>query len=261
MNYYPFHLGDYAAHTAHLEPMEDLAYRRMLDLYYRTEKPLPEPGEVARLIRMRDHAATIRDVLNEFFVQSPEGYRHARCDEEIKSFRAMAEGGRKGAAKRWAKAGDSHPIATPAQPQCQPEPEPKPEPKKEIQAPSVPKAVLLADGLTEATADAWIAHRKAKKAKLTPIAWAAVQREAANVGWTLEKAVLKAIERNWTGFEAEWVAQAKPAFGQPALTTDAAESTEAYKARMAREAAQARANATKPPAAVVELLKRTGVAA
>ena len=83
MNYYPFHLGDYAADTSHLEPMEDLAYRRMLDLYYRTEKPLPEPSEIARLIRMRDHAATIRDVLNEFFVSSPDGFRHARCDAEI----------------------------------------------------------------------------------------------------------------------------------------------------------------------------------
>lgn len=34
MNYFPFHVGDYAAHTAHLEPLEDLAYRRMLDAYY-----------------------------------------------------------------------------------------------------------------------------------------------------------------------------------------------------------------------------------
>ena len=34
MNYYPFHVGDYIAHTAHLHPLEDIAYRRMLDLYY-----------------------------------------------------------------------------------------------------------------------------------------------------------------------------------------------------------------------------------
>lgn len=44
------------------------------------------------------------------------------------------------------------------------------------------------------------------------------------------------------------------------VTVAPSESTEAYKARMAREAAQARANAVKPPASVVELLKR-GVAA
>jgi uncharacterized protein YdaU (DUF1376 family) len=83
LNYYPFHLGDYAAHTAHLEPMEDLAYRRMLDLYYRTERPLPEPSEIARLIRMRDHAETINAILGEFFTESPEGYRHTRCDAEL----------------------------------------------------------------------------------------------------------------------------------------------------------------------------------
>ena len=84
MNYYPFHLGDYASHTGHLDPMEDLAYRRMLDAYYLREGQLPtDVTEIARLVRLRDHAATIRDVLNEFFEQTPEGWRHVRCDEEI----------------------------------------------------------------------------------------------------------------------------------------------------------------------------------
>ena len=41
MNYFPFHVGDYSAHTGHLEPMEDLAYRRLLDQYYLREGPLP----------------------------------------------------------------------------------------------------------------------------------------------------------------------------------------------------------------------------
>ena len=40
MNYYPFHIGDYASHTRHLTLMEDLAYRRLLDLYYLHERPL-----------------------------------------------------------------------------------------------------------------------------------------------------------------------------------------------------------------------------
>ena len=84
MNYFPFHLGDYAAHTAHLEPMEDLAYRRMLDLYYRTEAPLPDDWrDVARLIRMKDYGAEIEAVLSEFFTLTGEGWRHFRCDAEI----------------------------------------------------------------------------------------------------------------------------------------------------------------------------------
>lgn len=84
MNYYPFHLGDYAAHTAHLEPLEDLAYRRMLDAYYLRESPLPaDPADVARIIRMRQNMVEVEVVLREFFHLSAEGWRHVRCDEEI----------------------------------------------------------------------------------------------------------------------------------------------------------------------------------
>jgi len=113
MNYYQFHIGDYASHTAHLEPMEDLAYRRMLDLYYRTQAPLPSDVQrIAKLIRLPDNAAIVRDILNEFFTPCEQGWENARADREIASFERMTSGGAKGAAKRWAKAGDSPPIAS-----------------------------------------------------------------------------------------------------------------------------------------------------
>lgn len=84
MNYYPFHVGDYAAHTCHLEPMEDLAYRRMLDAYYLREGALPvDVAEVARLIRMRSSIAEVQAVLDEFFVLTESGWAHSRCDAEI----------------------------------------------------------------------------------------------------------------------------------------------------------------------------------
>ena len=84
MNYYPFHVGDYAAHTSHLDPLEDLAYRRMLDLYYLRECALPhDPAEVARLIRMRGNVAEVTVVLREFFTEIEGGWANGRCDEEI----------------------------------------------------------------------------------------------------------------------------------------------------------------------------------
>lgn len=65
---------------------------------------------------------------------------------------------------------------------------------------------LMADGLSERTAQGWIDHRKAKGAKLTQLAWDGFRAEVSKApGWTLEAAVLKAIARNWTSFEAEWV--------------------------------------------------------
>lgn len=84
MNYFPFHVGDYAAHTAHLEPMEDLAYRRLLDAYYLHEKALPvDLAEVARLIRMRPYLDVIKAVLGEFFTLSADGWHNKRADAEL----------------------------------------------------------------------------------------------------------------------------------------------------------------------------------
>ena len=84
MNYFPFHLGDYAAHTAHLEPMEDLAYRRLLDLYYMKEGPLPADIQVtAKLVRMRSMECDVATVLNEFFTLTDAGWTHNRCEIEI----------------------------------------------------------------------------------------------------------------------------------------------------------------------------------
>lgn len=64
---------------------------------------------------------------------------------------------------------------------------------------------LVADGLSEATAAEWVAHRKAKKAKLTPLAWQGFKDESAKAGWALEDSVKKAIHRNWTSCQAEWL--------------------------------------------------------
>ena len=92
VNYFPFHLGDYAAHTAHLEPMEDLAYRRLLDWYYLNEKALPEEvAKVARLIRMPKSVAVIEAVLAEFFVKADDGWHNKRADLELASMAAKQE--------------------------------------------------------------------------------------------------------------------------------------------------------------------------
>lgn len=114
MHHYPFHIGDYAAHTRHLSPIEDLAYRRLLDAYYLREGPLPaDVPTTARLIGLRDHEAEVGAVLREFFEDTSDGWRSTRCDEEIARYAAMVNGGRNGAAKRWAKGGDSPPIPRP----------------------------------------------------------------------------------------------------------------------------------------------------
>lgn len=84
MKYYKFHIGDYRSHAGYLTRMQDLVYRRLLDLYYMRERPLPaEPAECARLINMSDCLEDVQAVLKDFFVLDEDGYRNKRCDEEI----------------------------------------------------------------------------------------------------------------------------------------------------------------------------------
>ena len=67
--------------------MEDLAYRRMLDLYYTTEAPLPDAKKTARLIGMQDHVAEVESVLSDFFVTDGESWAHKRCEAKSPSSR------------------------------------------------------------------------------------------------------------------------------------------------------------------------------
>jgi uncharacterized protein YdaU (DUF1376 family) len=92
LNYYPFHIGDFAAHTSHLSCEEDIAYRRMLDWYYLNERALPlDVPKVARLIRMPKSQPAIQVVLDEFFVRSDDGWHNKRADEELTSMLAKQE--------------------------------------------------------------------------------------------------------------------------------------------------------------------------
>ena len=64
--------------------MEDLAFRRMLDFYYESENPLPcELKRIAKLIGMIDHQEEIRDVLNEFWLETEQGWVNTRAELEI----------------------------------------------------------------------------------------------------------------------------------------------------------------------------------
>jgi len=102
LNYFPFHIGDYAAHTAHLEPMEDLAYRRLIELYYLREGPLPADIQAtAKLIRMRSMAADVESVLREFFTLTDDGWFHSRCDAELNAMLHRQQMAKDKANKRW----------------------------------------------------------------------------------------------------------------------------------------------------------------
>lgn len=131
MIWYKFHIGDYLTHTVHLSDAEDLAYRRLLDLYYMSEKELPLNTElVARKIRL-DLDIT-ETVLDEFFEKTETGYFNPRCDAEIAKYNSQVainrELGKRGGRP---KKTESEPNTNPIQIQKQKQ-------KKDISSPSAP---------------------------------------------------------------------------------------------------------------------------
>lgn len=92
MHYYQFNIGDYVSHTRHLTPIEDIAYRRLLDAYYLSERPLNVSStHVARQIGMREYEQEVGLVLEEFFVLCDEGWTSNRADKEIAHYRSKVD--------------------------------------------------------------------------------------------------------------------------------------------------------------------------
>jgi uncharacterized protein YdaU (DUF1376 family) len=90
VHYYKFNIGDYARSTRHLTNDEDLAFRRLLDMYYETESPIPmETQWVARRIRV--DVGVVEVLLHDMFILSEYGWRHPRCDAEIDEYHRQAE--------------------------------------------------------------------------------------------------------------------------------------------------------------------------
>lgn len=83
-------------------------------MYYDTEKPIPtDTTWVARRLRLGINVVV--SVLEDMFALTDEGWRHARCDDVIAQYHAMAEknraNGKRGGRKKNPVGSDSQPIA------------------------------------------------------------------------------------------------------------------------------------------------------
>ena len=93
MHYFQFNLSDYIQKTAHLTLIEDLVYRRIIDLYYESEKPIPnETKVVSRRLRLTEYEGVVGEILTEFFTLEDDNlYHNKRCDKDIAKYHTKAE--------------------------------------------------------------------------------------------------------------------------------------------------------------------------
>jgi len=89
--------------------MEDLAYRRLLDLYYLSEQPITGCiDDVAREIGLAEYKQSVEYVLTKFFTLDENVFRQKRIDLEIKKYKSnsknKSKAGKASAKARQAKA-------------------------------------------------------------------------------------------------------------------------------------------------------------
>lgn len=104
MHYYSHHIGDFIKDTANLNDQQLATYLRMLWKYYLDEQPVGDDLEDVAFA-MRSDEKTVRLLLRHYFVKTPEGWRHGRCDREISAFHEKSKNSQKAANARWKDAG------------------------------------------------------------------------------------------------------------------------------------------------------------
>ena len=199
MNYYPFHIGDYISHTSHLSDLEDLAYRRMIDLYYQTEEPFKDVVWVAR--KVKSNIEIVKVLLDEFFEFSTEDltWRNKRADEEITKYRLKADSARN------ANRIKSEKISALKS-------ELKSEPNHNVtnnQEPITKNRSITPEGVSNEVFNDFVKLRKGLKAPVTETAIKGLAREAQKANMSLEQVMVLCCQNGWRGFKADWIPKEK----------------------------------------------------
>jgi len=223
MNYYPFHIGDYASATRHLTWDEDMAYRRLIDAYYTRETPIPtDMRQVYRLVMAttEDQHQAVDTILNEFFTYTDDGWVNSRCDAEIEAFRMKSAKASQSAQARWrnanGKPSDSERNANASINVCErietgyEGNAPKTNTKTNISTTDVVdkrKSATPAkpESVSKSVWDDFLALRKAKKSPLSATALHGIEREAGKAGLSLEDVLSMCCSRGWQSFKADWM--------------------------------------------------------
>lgn len=205
MHYYQFNISDYRSATVHLSNDEDLAYRRLLDMYYDSENKIPLDTQwVAR--RLRLDTKTVETVLNDMFVRHEDGWFNARCQDVIQQYHAMAEknrangrlGGRKKNPTANPMGNDSQTIVKATINQELETINHKPSKEKTT-------SVVCPPDVDEQIWNDWKQLRKAKKAPVTETVVNSARKEAAKANMAFQDFLSVWCARGSQGLQAEWL--------------------------------------------------------
>jgi hypothetical protein len=138
--------------------------------------------------------------LHEFFVFEDDAWHNKRADVEIAKYKAMKDGGRKGASIRWHKGSDTPPIPLPNH-------SPMPTKNQEPRTKNHIKTIPTPEGVSSDLWNDFLVYRKRLKAPVTDRVLARLVKEAELAKMPLSDVIETIIFKGWRSFEASWVQQ------------------------------------------------------
>ena len=218
MHWYPHHIGDYRSATNYLTNEQDLAYRRLLEMYYDTESPIPlDTHWVSRRLRVGTDALQV--VLEDFFQRTDAGWKHTRCDQEIAHFGRRAEvaraNGAKGGRRKQLSSKGKNPVGSEVVSNSVPSGSQGVTQTLANQQPTTTtnnnKTLSFASWKSQPSPDVvrdWSAMRKAKRA---PVSQTVIERlggeinAAVAAGYTADDCLALCVLKGWQGFKFSWL--------------------------------------------------------
>ncbi len=221
MHYYKRNLGDYAKKAGRLSMLQHGSYTLLIDSCYDREQfPTLDEAIEWTWASSKEERESVEFVLNKFFVKQEDGrYVQSRIEEELNEYHEKAITNKRIAEEREAKRKESKTNRERTVNESPPNHKPRTinqEPLTKNHNKEEPLAIAIAPkfdfkkslidlGVEEKNIFAWMQVRKLKKAANTEIAMQALIRESAKAGMSVNDAVLISAERNWQGFNADWV--------------------------------------------------------
>jgi len=94
MHYYQFYIADYRKDTSHLSRLEHSIYRDLIDWYYLDESPISKDmAFISRRLKLstKSEIEAFHNVIQDFFTEDGDGYRHKKIDDEICEYHKKCE--------------------------------------------------------------------------------------------------------------------------------------------------------------------------
>jgi uncharacterized protein YdaU (DUF1376 family) len=205
MHFYPHHIGDFLKDTSSLTPEESYYYLRLIWLYYDTEKPLPDDiPSLAFKIGARGKEDCVRNLVQIYFTYDSDlkSHTHQRIEDEIRKYQGKAASAKRANQIRW---GSEKNLKSDLKSDAEQIPTKNQEPRTN-------KDKGLAGKPDEVSDQIWsdfLRVRKAHNAPITKTALAKIIMESVKANLTVEEVLKLCVEKNWRGFEAEWLKDKK----------------------------------------------------